>query len=94
MTLPVSNMIYTFAELMALDLPDCPHLQFIYNDEIYVIQTSHMSDESLMNIPGILDTRWQYEKTTREAIPIFWGEYDNIANIISINDGYNATFKY
>lgn len=36
-----------------------------------VIQTSHLTDEELLSVPGMADSVWVYMYTTREWIPIF-----------------------
>jgi len=79
---------------MDLDLSDCPFLHFVYNDQECVIQTSHVTYEELMSIPGMGRSLWSYEKTTNEAIPLFWYADDDIdiLSIVDINikDGYNG----
>lgn len=81
-----SNTVYTFEELMEMDLPDSPHLQFVHDNQVHVIQTSHVSDERLIKIPGMRKSQWWYEKTTRECVPIFWYEDEDIMSIVDIND--------
>jgi hypothetical protein len=98
MVFPQSNTIYTFHEIInILQLSDSPFLQFVYNDTECIIQTSHVSDESLLNIPGMKESLWCFEKTTREAIPLFWySDYNSdilkFVDIIDLgNERYLAT---
>jgi hypothetical protein len=81
---PKINTVYSFNEIATkLNLPDSPFLQFVYNDTRCIIQTSHISDNDLLGIPGMSESLWCYEKTTRENIPLFW-YYDN--DILAIVD--------
>lgn len=85
MRFPKYNTVYTFREIMSLELRDTPFLQFTYNNKNCVIQSSHITDESLMNIPGMSESKWCYEKTTHEHIPLFWYYDDNI-DILTLVD--------
>ena len=79
MVYPEYNEVYTLYEMLkSLDLPDCPFLQFFYNGVECVIQTSHVSNEELLNIPGMSESKWHYKTTTHEWIPIFEYTDDNI----------------
>jgi hypothetical protein len=90
MLFPVFNTVYTFNEIMSLDLPDIPFLQFVYNDKECVIQTSHITNESLLTIPGMSESKWRYERTSREYIPLFWYADDNIQTLVDIKETKNA----
>jgi hypothetical protein len=99
MTFPIQNTIYTFSDIASLDLPDSPSLLFIYKNKECIIHRSHVTDQELINIPGMKNSRWCYEKTTHEDIPIFWYSDDtiDIQTIIDIKKNnygnYSATPK-
>ena len=59
MAYPEHNEVYTLYEMLkSLDLPDCPFLQFFYKNVECVIQTSHISTENLLKIPGMSESKW------------------------------------
>lgn len=77
---PVQGRVYTFAEVCKLDLLDSPSMcMFIDLDhpthgEIRVdtcIQTSHLTEEEHLQVPGMAESKWRYIRTTSEWIPIF-----------------------
>lgn len=72
---PVMGKVYTYAEIMKLNLTDTPHLKFInmttVAKEWVVIQQAHVTNEQLLSIPGFAETQWRYMRTTDEEIPIF-----------------------
>ena len=87
MIFPQKNNVYTFNEIATLlELPDSPFLQFEYDDTECIIQTSHVSCEELLNIPGMSESLWIYEKTTEECIPLFWYSDNNIIDILALVD--------
>jgi hypothetical protein len=90
MSYPVFNTVYTFREIVSLDLPDIPFLQFVYNDKSCVIQTSHITNEALLTIPGMSESKWKFERITREYIPLFWYADDNIQALVDIKETKNA----
>jgi len=68
--LPVRLQIYSLREILySLSLPDSPFL--LIDAQRNCIQHSHITDEDLPRVAGIADTRWRYECTTHELIPIF-----------------------
>lgn len=67
---PVRDQIYTLEEILnSLKLPDSPSL--LIDEQNNCIQSSHVTEEELLGVPGISDTRWRYERTTHEWIPLF-----------------------
>jgi hypothetical protein len=94
MEFPKYNTVYTFKEIMLLELSDAPFLLFIYNNKECVIQSSHITDESLMNIPGMSESKWCYEKTTHECIPLFWYDDIDIETIVDITLSKNSIEEY
>lgn len=64
---------YTFLELSKMEeLSDAPALDVNIQGFMQSIQTSHVSDETLLkNCPAFADTLWRYEGTTDEWIPMF-----------------------
>ncbi len=64
---PVRNMIYTTAQVYELRLLDTPTLLCFGS----AIQTSHLTDEEFLSVPGIAEIEWRYRYTTNEWIPIF-----------------------
>lgn len=94
MAFPKNNIVYSFYEITQLNLQDLPFLQFVYNDTEYVIQTSHVDDNELLSVPGMSESLWCYEKTTREGIPLFWYfNYDvDILTLVDINEIENGTY--
>lgn len=87
MIFPQKNNVYTFKEIATLlELPDSPFLQFEYDDTECIIQTSHVTCEELLNISGMSESLWIYEKTTEECIPLFWYSDNNIIDILALVD--------
>jgi len=70
---PKRYMVYTLKEIINnLYLRDTPHLCINGKEGIDgVIQTSHITDEQLLSVDKIEDTRWVYIRETSEWIPIF-----------------------
>lgn len=64
---PRCRVPYTLREVLQLNLLDMPSLCI----NAGVIQHSHVTDEQLLSVPGLADTRWYYIRTTHEWIPIF-----------------------
>lgn len=69
---PKRNQLYTLEEICnVLYLRDSPALNFIYKDIPGCIQDSHITQEELLSVPGIKDSKWVYVRETFEWIPIF-----------------------
>jgi hypothetical protein len=68
---PVRGQTYTYREIASLTLEDSPHLCFRHECQDGVIQTSHVTEEQLMNVPHMADSQWRYIRTTDELIPVF-----------------------
>ena len=77
---PCIGLVYTLHQILKdLVLLDSPSLLFDLagpNDEQmvlsqHVVQDSHVLPDDLLTIPGFADTKWQYERTTSEWIPLF-----------------------
>ena len=80
---PQSGMIYTYKEITSLTLSDSPCLLFYHQDTQYVIQDSHMDQESMLNV--FSESRWRYVYTTHEEIPIF-DSVDDIQHLVDIQE--------
>jgi hypothetical protein len=53
----------------ANDDDDCP---YVHNHKVQcVIQTSHVTRDDLLSIPGFADSKWKYRYETDEWIPVF-----------------------
>lgn len=71
---PVAGNTYTLTNIKEhLALDDTPHLRFHYKGRLVVIQGTV---DQLAAVPGALESKWQYIRTTDEWIPLF----DNIEN--------------
>lgn len=82
---PVQNEIYTAKQILEeLNLKDSPFFRFRFNGQTQVIQTSHCGDGALLEVPGFAETRWQYEYTTSEWIPLFMFEDDDITSFVDM----------
>ena len=68
---PVSGVSYTLAEIYKLSLRDGPSLNFHHNDISGVIQESHLTEEELLSVPGMKESKWIYGYETEEWIPVF-----------------------
>ena len=70
---PKSGAIYTLAQIEnALELDDTPSLYFPRIDgKRGSLQTSHLTREELLSVPGMAESEWQYMHTTEEWIPCF-----------------------
>lgn len=74
---PKQAAIYTAKQILEeLDLMDTPFFRFHYNNEIQVIQSTHCGDAALLEVPGFAESRWRYEYTTDEWIPLFMLDKD------------------
>jgi len=71
MAAPIRGNVYTLAQVLKLDLDDeSPFLIFVRSKSM-VIQTSHVTDDDLLKVPGMADSQWRYLYTTDECCPIF-----------------------
>lgn len=69
---PQRGHVYTLQQIeKALDLRDSPCLEFVHDNELAVLQTSHLSENELLAVPGFADTQWRYVLETYEWIPVF-----------------------
>lgn len=74
---PKQGAIYTAKQILqVLDLLDTPFFRFRYNNEIQVIQSTHCGEGALLEVPGFAESRWRYERTTDEWIPLFMLDED------------------
>lgn len=76
MAYPVMHSVYTAREVYELELLDSPFLRFCVGGSMAVIQTTHLTEEQLLSVPGFADTRWRYQRTTHEWIPLFMAVSD------------------
>ena len=83
MEYPFRQQTYTFSQICKLYLRDNPCLSFQHNGIRGVIQTSHVSDEQLLSVPLMADSKWVYIRETFEWIPVF--RFSD-QNTISITD--------
>jgi hypothetical protein len=80
---PIRNQTYTYSEICKLDLRDSPHLGFEHQDTSGVIQTGHTTQDQMLSVPLMSESKWTYVRETDEWIPIFrFSSY----NTISITD--------
>lgn len=97
MQLPIRGKTYPlhFVE-NSLRLDDAPHLcfpvEFIcpeHRTDWVPIQTSHLTKDQLLSVPGFRDTWWKYVRTTHEWIPIFhWSEVNTraLTDFVEVHD--------
>ncbi len=91
---PVRNVVYTAAEVYALELDDSPSLGFRWRDRQACVQTSHVTDVQLLSVPGFADTRWRYLRTTHEWIPVFECVYTELLlPCLDISLEFDSLFK-
>jgi hypothetical protein len=86
MIYPKRQQVYTFSEVCNLYLRDSPSLTFEHNNVRGVIQTSHITDEQLMSVPNMADSKWVYIRETFEWIPIFKFSSENTISITDLVD--------
>ena len=80
---PVRNQTYTYSEICKLYLRDSPCLAFDHQYIPGVIQTSHITEDQMLSVPLMSESKWIYVRETDEWIPIFrFSSY----NTISITD--------
>jgi hypothetical protein len=69
---PVPGRTYTLKEILKnLALGDSPFLRFPYEGKICVIQDGSLSDDELLAVEGLAETKWRYQYTTSELCPLF-----------------------
>jgi hypothetical protein len=68
---PVRNQTYTYCEICKLYLRDSPHLSFDHQYVPGVIQNSHMTEDEMLSVPLMSESKWIYVRETDEWIPIF-----------------------
>lgn len=76
------NSYFASTILLDMELPDSPFFRFEHDECGGTIQTSHLTTEQLLSVPGFENTLWKYQYTTREEIPIF--AYDTRSNAAPI----------
>lgn len=64
----MAGVTYTLEQMYQMNLGDLPCLQI---RDVGVVQDSHLTEEELLGIPGMKDTRWLFVRTTSELIPVF-----------------------
>lgn len=81
---PIRNKIYSFEEILQLNLTDDPFLRFVCNGDIHTIQNT--DSEHVRNNRAWLDSKWAYALTTREGIPLFHyrGRHSELIKMIDI----------
>ncbi len=65
---PIRNNVYTLEQITKLYLRDSPALLVEHNS---AVQESHLTEQQLLSVPGIKDSKWKYIRETHEWIPIF-----------------------
>lgn len=71
-TVPVINKVYTYGEILKLNLNDSPCLQFRHNQKLEVIQDCFEDPEvDSLEVPGFSESKWKYRHETNELIPVF-----------------------
>lgn len=85
---PQGRHVYTLAEIEHdLYLQDSAFLRFDHQGHVVTLQDSHCELTELMEqLPGFADTRWVYEQTTSEWIPLFNYADDNAHPITAFVD--------
>lgn len=83
---PKRHQVYTYSEICKLYLRDTPHLGFQHKNIPGVIQTSHLTEEQLLSVPLLLDSKWVYVRETFEWIPIFTFSSQNTISITDLVD--------
>lgn len=68
---PKRGEVYTYAEIIKLELRDTPCLRFISGDSYSAVQDSHVTEEELLTVPQWAESKWKYQYETSEWIPVF-----------------------
>ena len=69
--LPVRGLPCNLRTIYTLDLDDSPFLMVQIEGSWYPVQDSHVTIEEMLSVPGLADTKWAYQFTTSEWIPVF-----------------------
>ena len=69
-----------------LDLRDSPFLRFRDERGTHCIQTSHLTEDELLELPNWAKSRWTYQYETHEWIPLFMFASDNSVPITELVD--------
>jgi hypothetical protein len=87
---PIPYNIYTLEQVTKLDLKDSPAL-IVHNRS--AVQDSHVTEEELLSVPGIKQTKWKYIRTTHEWIPIFTYASEEPWQTYFDSEPYQSSFK-
>lgn len=69
---PIRSLTYTSEQVFReLKLRDSPFLRLYHCDKLTPIQTSHITPDELLSIPGFAELEWIYRYETDEWIPVF-----------------------
>lgn len=69
---PVRNQVYTLEHILKrLILSDEPFLRFYHDGGMCVIQDGPLTDDELLAIEELAQTKWAYQRTTDESSPLF-----------------------
>lgn len=69
---PVRFQTYTTREILnELFLRDSPTLLIPWCGKETPVQDTHVTEHELEQVPGLMDLKWEYIKTTDEWIPVF-----------------------
>lgn len=68
---PVAQQVYSYKEILDLDLRDIPFLFIWHDDAEAVVQLSHLHIEELLKNEKWANSQWRYIRETHEWIPIF-----------------------
>lgn len=64
------NKTYKYEQICKSEL-ESPALGFVYQDINGTVQTAHVHYQELLALPIWATSLWQYQRTTKEDIPIF-----------------------
>jgi hypothetical protein len=95
---PKPQQTYTLREIWEeLALLDSPSLQTPVRlpdggIDRSPIQDAHLRVEELLSVPGMAESRWTYQYTTKEWIPVFHfvGEPEDAAKLVDIEPFIDA----
>ena len=89
---PVTQKVYSLRDLIeTLELQESPFLMVTIDGYQCLIQSSHITDEDLLAIPGMDETYWKYLRTTNEWIPIFIAVGDAVMACIDYEKAEDST---
>jgi hypothetical protein len=88
---PIKGKIYTLEHiLLNMNLLDSPFLIFDYlsavtfNIVTCIIQTSHLTNQELLDKKDFIASKWKYLYTTEEDCPFFQYSEKNILSLVNI----------